>query len=177
MTFVEIETDCWITPPNVCSFVEAFWGRPTWDPFCDPAQIMKAEYKMSIRDGLDAYTSGWEQAVGDGETVWLNGPYSRKNPERTAKLAARIRARGAQVLNLTPASLASSYWRRYVWTLSPVVAHLGRLPFVIGRGENAGELAKANRADVALVYLGDARERFTRLARELLDAVVLCPAP
>jgi hypothetical protein len=171
MGFAERPADCYLTPPVVLAFLEDLLGGPVGcDPFHDPRALLEAEHVIDVREGGDGYVDEWL-----GDSALVNGPYSGKNPARTA---ARCRAvweeraregRPMRVLNLCPAAPGSAYWRADVWGTATSVAWLGRLSFVAGRDIipkgpgrviKAGELVHGNRTEIALLDYATEAESF-----------------
>lgn len=160
-------SDCWVTPPKIANLVYTFWpGGIDFDPFMDPAQVIKTADGFNIRNGQDAYQRPWR-----GRRIWVQGPYSKKNPHRTAeKVAIEADQSDAEFMNLCPASPGSDYWGQWVWPYADAVAWLGRVPFMAGRemrdkktGEivcKKGQIRNGNRTEIALVYRGPLAERF-----------------
>jgi len=153
-------SDRYLTPQHIRDLVELVWGDvPDLDPFHDPEGGEWAREAFDIREGDDAYLRAW---FPEGNTVWVNGPYSGKHPAKTAERIARevSTTPGIRILNLCPAAIGSDYWARYVWPRAQSVACLGRLAFVAAvdmydsKGRlvcPAGKAANGNRTEIALV--------------------------
>ena len=186
--FEEKPRDCYCTPDELLDLIRGpsgFWSAVDFDPFGDPESHVRPVAWWDVRRGQDAYALGWPvsraAAVRYGTTrrsprlengplrLFGNGPYSGGNPQRTAKRTAQVFRAGVHCMNLCPAAPGSNYWRELVWPTRPAIAWLGRLPFRAGRdifGKDGklvvkkGEILKANRTEIALVYQGPERERF-----------------
>lgn len=171
--------DEWLSPPSAARLVSVLWGGADVDPFGHPDQNVAARTVMGrhLDPDYDAYE--FELRTVRGRTWWLQGPYSGKNPARTAAMHAELARLGRSVLNLTPAAAGSSYWKKHLWPNIDAVAWLGRLSFVAGcdvmnddgtvRYEK-GDLVKGNRTEIALLYTGPVAWRFRSACRLIFDA-------
>lgn len=172
----EKASDRYLTTGASLDIIRSLWpGGADLDPFHDPERRDPlARILFDLRAGQDAYVLDWAD-IGI-RRVWVNGPYSRGNPARTAERCALYRDRGLELLNLCPASPGSDYWRRWVWPWASAIAWCGRESFRAAvdmfdsEGElrcKAGEVQDQNRTEISLVYLGDEPDRFVELARVL----------
>lgn len=173
----ESPSDCYLTVGAPLEIMAALWPRGAdLDPFHDPRRkgASLGRTTFDLRRGEDAYTLPWVQP--NVARVWCNGPYSGRNPGRTAKACARWRSEGLEILNLCPAAPGSDYWKRYVWPWATAIAWCGRLAFQAAVDMpdktgavrvKAGTVAGGNRTEISLVHMGDDPDRFVTIARSL----------
>lgn len=142
------------------------------DYFHEEGSHVDPAFGVNVREGEDGYNPIDTDllltvyGIDVGVCVhWLNGGYSGKLPQKTARLAARIRASYpmAHVLNLCPAAPGSNYWRRHVWPHVTAIAWMGRLGFEAAVDQfdktgrlvcKKGETRNGNRTEIALCYSG-----------------------
>lgn len=158
-------SDRYLTPRWVLDLVAAFWPLGIdLDPFHDPKSHVQARARIDVRAGGDANVDPWP-----GVTAWVNGPYSGRLPQATAKRCAWARVTGHDVLNLCPAAPGSDYWAAHVWPFAAAIAWMGRLAFEAAVDVHdakgrlvcaAGKALGGNRTEIALVYYGDEPDRF-----------------
>lgn len=174
--FVEVASDCYMTPSVVLDLAYALWPEGvSLDPFFDPESKVIAALGLNVRAGGDGW-SVWPVPLVHGRrpTAFVNGPYSGDKPMRNARAVAENLERYPEVLNLCPAAIGSKYWARYVHPYCASVAALGRLAFPAGRDMydkdgklicKKGEAKGGNRTEIALVYYGQRVDQFERLCR------------
>ena len=163
----------YLTPGWVLDLVRCVWPKGIdLDPFHDPKSNVGAHSFISIHDGDDAYATPWEDGNRTEYTIFANGPYSGKNPQRTAECCALAESRGDEVMNLCPAAPGSDYWAKHVWPRASAIAWMGRLAFEAaidmhaGDGRlicKAGKASNGNRTEIALVYSGCQPRLFQRV--------------
>lgn len=169
----EKASDRYLTTGKPIRVLRVMWPEGAdLDPFHDPARgDQLGRQVLDLRLGEDAYALDWG---GAGTRVWVNGPYSRGNPKRTAERVAMFAARGLEILNLCPAAPGSAYWIEHVWPSASAVGWCGRETFraavdmhdASGRLVcKAGEEQGGNRTEIALVYHGPDVDRFIYAAQ------------
>ena len=173
-------SDRYATPQWIVDLVGAFWRRDgiDLDPFWDPTSTVPARHKFNARRGQNAYTRVWP-----GRTAYVNGPYSGQFPQHTAAAVRRFLGRagergvprGREAINVCPAAVGSTYWKRDVWPVTNAVAWLGRVAFPAGVDVfdddgrlvcPAGVAQNGNRTEIAAVYSG----RFPHVFAEVLES-------
>ena len=168
-------SDRYLTHGAPLDVLSALWpDGADLDPFHDPARSGQLGRRVfDLRAGEDAYALDWG---GAGDRVWVNGPYSGANPQRTAERCARFSLRGVEILNLCPAAPGATYWKRYIWPNADAIAWCGRLAFepavdMLAKDgrivAKAGEVKGGNRTEIALVYFGPEGSRFKTICEVL----------
>lgn len=118
------------TPPELVAAVERRFGALTWDLAATEDNTVVADRFFSV-GGLDgnALTAPWDFKRSD--LLWLNPPFGGIGPT-WAPLVARWTRKlpWLRVLMLTPASIGSEWFQRYVHRKAMVLALSPRLHFI-----------------------------------------------
>lgn len=165
------DKDAFATPRKMVELVDLFWPLGvTLDPFGARHALIEADRVFYLDEGEDAYSESWDTHAFN--RVWVNGPYSKRNPtdiaERVVGMAQVVAE--MEVLDLRPCSPGSLLWKRFIWPFATAIAWVGRMSFVAPpnyRDPNGvlreGEEIDGNRNDVALVYHGPHSSRFEKV--------------
>lgn len=180
--------DCFLTPPDVCRMIYAFFGdgelgrTPDVDPCGNPSQFLSAR-EVWCAGGLQR-----EWITAKRRSVFGNPPYSRLEAwvckayeEHVAALEA---ARDHDILMLTPASTSARWWKDYAGHAQGHV-FTKRLTFAdangrdLSKGEKRKERGTGNaRFHSALYLFTSDLEHVGRLHAAFADIATWCvPRP
>ncbi len=117
------------TPPELVAAIERRFGTITWDIAASADNAVCERFYS--KDGIDALTDDWAQRFSPRDLLFLN-PEFGSIASVWAPLVARWRRRmpWLRLLLLTPASVGSEWFQRYVHRRALVEALSPRLHFV-----------------------------------------------
>jgi len=164
----------WGTPRKYVDAVRrVFGGQIVLDPCSNQYSIVNAltEYSLPETDGL---RESW-----GFPTIYVNPPYGADKKRGTTirhwlrRCAEACESHGSQVLALIPVATNTGHWKSYVWGRATAVCFLydTRLRFLVN-GRDAGKGAPMS---CAMVYWGDAYERFADVFNQFGAVVDLRP--
>lgn len=118
------------TPAELLSAVTERFGALTWDVAADANNAVVPERFYSAA-GIDALTDDWAARFTPRDLLWLNPPFGGLG-HTWAPLVARWRKRlpWLRLLMLSPASIGSEWFERYVHRQALVLAINPRITFV-----------------------------------------------
>lgn len=116
-----LQKDKWQTDPKVFKPLNDQYNF-TLDPCCEIHTALCDKFYTEKENGL---IQKWE-----GETVFVNPPYSRGNIDQWMKKCYEESLNGTTVIALIPVSTSSNWWHEYVWNKSKIHYFKGRLRFV-----------------------------------------------
>lgn len=118
------------TPPELIAAIERRFGPITWDVAASPENAIVPD-RFYSKDGIDALTDDWAARFTPRDLLFLNPEFGGIGSV-WAPLVARWRRRlpWLRLLMLTPGSIGSEWFQRYVHRRAMVEALSPRLHFV-----------------------------------------------
>lgn len=115
------QKDKWETPTKIFEQISKQYNF-TLDPCCEKHTAKCPKFYTEQENGL---LQNW-----NGETVFVNPPYSRGNIDLWMKKCYEESLKGITIVALIPVSTSAKWWHKYVWNKADIQFFKGRIRFV-----------------------------------------------